>query len=63
MGRIFVSLAASSSPTMTSCLESHWILRPVRMAMSDSRLITSDRTASSTGAMAGLRDLIESMKF
>ena len=35
----------------------------VRMAMSQSRLMMSDRTASSSGLMAGFRDLIESMKF
>ena len=38
---------ASSSPTITSFCGSHLIFRPVRTAMSQRRLMMSERTASS----------------
>ncbi len=48
---------------MTSSFGSQVIFRPVRMAMSQRWLIMSERTASSMGLIAGLRDLTASMKF
>ena len=48
--------AAVSSPVMVSLTGSQWILRPVRMAMSQRWLTVSERTAESM-SLAGVRRL------